>query len=989
MPGELSPTQEHYLKRELLRFQLNREFSGLNDKYGLRRFGYPFASGDPKAKVSSKKRALKHAISPRSSSSRSSREKFETDDVSDTEFPLLSFVLRELVIPFPLFSKTLAKDEKFWQTKVQVFFEHFMEVGFSDSYSREESTKRKRISTKLNKAILLLFNSGIGTSQEVDYYNQDKFILENNETKKKTGLEQFTMPTRENLQYLVTNEPIFIGGWDVNVIAVVPEAALFFERETVKAPKTPKSTPLSPRWMKDTFGVTSSPAGLFSKLNILDTSSSTKSSKADHYFLLKATKESEPDKTFYTAKSYTDFKHFAHSLKTEFPGKKLAPLPHKTSHTVSTVAASEIPSTPKNKIISTFPEDSSAADQDPSATFDDADEDTEDMEEYQDAKEFKDGKLICERMRTALRQYIRTLCVDKDIAANLILSKFLTTNPLDYNGFSREVHDDILQRSMVDVKNLENQVKFQRLALEKSLALQASMKEFKTSLLKNEDYLLSLVQELKEKTKIHELSPLLLSFVEWCKIYLSSTIYQMFLGNDGGYEFYNQVKRLHRLMPYAVMGQILRLTNPMGMMKAMIDLFMAQPFGSQSLLQTMFSTVLSDDLKNQEKVIQELEFKLVKNSVASVEIIKCLKAVVFDNDDKKYVDMESVQEESKTTSTPISLVVLLRNAESGIISHEAVGEVIESYAIWKAKQKNAAESKELGSNDDGLLFSYIRELLQLYIRERDKMLMKKLWQDPELSQLLKSMMTLLYEPMVRIFKVARVDIALRNFEKFMNDLIKLIDSVLNGHLGASTTFSIVESINDLVTKHQDSFLEFIHDVYVHDSEGIFEGFIAWIVKLVKFLQLSKYGPSDKRIDFDPLLRESKIDVSLLLEELDNVIEKKQVARKAYRKLLDRKRREEEFKVNRHASKVLEKKWEQLNSFVMPSNTETLGLRDGDLVDLDLDAADYENLLADDESELEREYKSVLNREVEEKEIEKFGAEVFQRELKNILVQEPL
>lgn len=187
---------------------------------------------------------------------------------------------------------------------------------------------------------------------------------------------------------------------------------------------------------------------------------------------------------------------------------------------------------------------------------------------------------------------------------------------------------------MVDVKNLENQVKFQTLALEKSLALQESMKEFKTSLLKDENYLLGLIQELKVKTKMSELSPLLLSFVEWCKIYLSSTIYQMFLGNDSGYEFYNQIRKLHRLMPYAVMGQILRLTNPMGMVKAMIDLFMAQPFGSQSLLQTMFSTVLSDDLRNQEKVIHELEARLLEKSEKSAEVIQCLKAVIFDNEQK-------------------------------------------------------------------------------------------------------------------------------------------------------------------------------------------------------------------------------------------------------------------------------------------------------------------------------------------------------------------
>lgn len=993
MPDMLNPTEEHYLKRELLKFQLNREFAALNDQYALRSFGHPFSSEDPKRKSSLKRRALKQAIGSKSSSNRSSLDVPDSTKASKTDFPMLSYVLRELIIPFPLLSKDLACDETFWQKKVQVFFEHFMEVGFSDSYNREESTKRKRISTKMHKAILLLFNSGIGTSQEVEYYNEDKFILEKNETKKQTGVEQLTMPTRENLQYLVTNEPIFIGGWDVNVVAVVPESCLFPERKPAEEP--PKSTPLSPRWMKDAFNVASSPSALLSKLNIMDYSGSTKTPKAPHLFILKITRQSEPGKTIYTAKNYADFKNLAHSLKDEFPGKKLTPLPHKTTHTVPTIASSEIPSTPRNKTVSAFAEESTTSypvEQNVERlpeNYDDNDEDSAIMEEYQDAREFKDGNLICERMRTSLRQYVRTLCADKEIAGNSILSAFFTSSPTAYSKFNKEVRDDIIQRSMVDVKNLENQVKFQRLALEKSLALQESMKEFKTSLLKDENYLLGLMQELKVKTKMSELSPLLLSFVEWCKIYLSSTIYQMFLGNDSGYEFYNQIKKLHRLMPYMVMGQILRLTNPMGMMKAMIDLFMAQPFGTQSLLQTMFSTVLSDDLKNQEKVIHELEAKIMEKSALSAEVVQCLKAVIFDNEDKKFVDMESVQEESKTTTTPISLIILLRNAESGVISHEAAGEVIESYATWKFKQNSPTDLKDIDSGDDGALFSYIRELLQLYIRERDKKLMKKLWQDPELSQLLKSIMTLLYEPMVRIFKVARVDLALKNFERFMNDLLKLVDSVLEGQLGASTAFNVVESINDLVTKHQDSFLEFINDVYVHDTEGIFEGFITWIVKVVKFLQQSKYGPSDKRINFDHLLKNSDIDVPTLISELDNVIEKKQVARKAYRKLLDRKRKDDEFKVNRHASKVLEKKWEQLNSFVMPSNTETLGLQDGDLVDLDLDAADYENLFDGEESDLEKEYQSVLNRGVEEEEIQKFGVEAFKPELETILVRESM
>ena len=44
-----------------------------------------------------------------------------------------------------------------------------------------------------------------------------------------------------------------------------------------------------------------------------------------------------------------------------------------------------------------------------------------------------------------------------------------------------------------------------------------------------------------------------------------------------------------------------------------------------------------------------------------------------------------------------------------------------------------------------------------------------------------------------------------------------------------------------MTKHQDSFYKFVQDVYLNDTEGIFEGFIKWITKIIRFLHCCKYG----------------------------------------------------------------------------------------------------------------------------------------------------
>lgn len=1042
MADSLNPTEEHYLKRELLRFQLNRELAALNDPLALRRFGYPFSNEDPKlgAQKGPKRGGLIQVmVSPATSLSRRSIDEKpleenaideKTDHVKDglkhlgeTDFPMLSFVLQEVIMPFPLFSKDMARDEEFWQKKVQVFFEHFMSLGFSDSYDREEATRRQRIGKKVSKSILLLFNSGVGTSQERRYYSEDAFILKQDISKKTAGVEQFAIPTRESLQYLYTNEPIFIGGWDINVIAVVPDSIAFGRKSD---PIKPKPAAFSPKWMRNAFTKPSSPAALFSRLGITDNHDSTSSSNHSHHFILKVRKAGKPEEIFYTAKSYDDFKKLKNALKAEFPGKQLAHLPHHTKKSISVVSSPSTsseahpPSTPKEKIVSVFPavspvnptaatrneqdtllggiESTESAESidsrdsgDDDRYTDDAstgvgdDEDDDSLEEFHDAHEPNVNGLLAERMRTSLRQYLRALSSDKEVSLSSSFFKFLTKDCINPAAFRSDLVKDIERRQMVDVTNLENQVQFQRLALEKTLQLRESMKEFKTSLLRDENYLLGFIQELKQKTRVEDLSPMLFSFVEWCKIYISSTIYQMFLGNDSGYEFFTQVKRLNRLVPYSVMAQIMRFTNPMGIMKAIMDLFMAQPFGSQSLLQSMFSTVLSDDLKSQEKTIQKLEQNMFQEASMSLEVVECLKSCVFKNENSEVVDMEGVHKESEETSVPMSLVLLIKNADLGNLSHEAVGEVLESYSVWKAKLNSSTDLGLVGEEAGDRYFSHVKELLQLYIKERDKRLMRRLWQDPELSLLLKSMMTLFYEPMVKIFKVARVDVALRNFEKFMSDLIKLVAGVFDGRLGASTRFNVVESINDLVTKHQDSFLLFIHDVYKNDTEGIFEGFITWFVKIIKFLQNSKYGTDDLRINLNELLGKSNIDRNSLIIQLDNVIEKKQAARKIYRKILDLRMKKEQKTSNVSAAKVVENKWKELNTLVMPSESNAFGLQDGELVDLDLDAADYENLFEKgDDGQLEVDYQNILNKEIDEEEIEKFGDQIFVDELKNLL-----
>lgn len=1102
MPQVLTPTQEHYLKREFLKFQLAKELNDLNNKDALRRFGFPFTDTDPKLK------------SFKSTSEESTGSNDREQSIINTQFPLCSYILREFIMTFPLVSKNIEVDQTFWQEKVQIFFEHFMSLGFSESYDREKSTKRKKVGLKLAKIILLLFNSGIGVSDEIEYYSTDKFQLNKDQLRKRSKVEEFAIPTMETLKQLVTQESIYINNWDINIIGCVKESNIIKSRDWKKSQSvkkksysstlskstqaltsgTIKSITSTSKWVKNTLTSTT-PTSLFAKLSINgnDTSISTiknsdttelrnnvysstldkDSSNHKYWFIIKVRNKEQPDEIIYTAKTYKDFKILAHNLKMESPGKKLPKLPKKTRQSLSLTTSNEllpngrVPNQPKEKIVSSMEiecetlhstvtsRQNSMNDDDKkvlkkNSVFIDAqnivnsiienegindgkdidsveDEEKEEEEEedidsiFEDASDAKTNTLVHEKMRTSLRQYLRRLSNDRETSENIIFVNFLSKqNVIDGTKFNKEVEEDIKYRELVDINNLTNQLKFQKLALQKSLELQDSMKDFKSSLLKDEKYLISLVNEIRDKTCIEDLSPLLQQFIEWFKIYLSSIIYQLFLGNDNSYGFYTQIRKLHHIMPYTMMGQIMRFTNPITIMKGMMDLFLAQPFGNNSLLQTMFSTILTEDLKSQTTVIKKLETIILKESKNASQIIKVLKMFiemdhlnqhredkeesVHEADGNKSADrvcfnIERIHEESRTMDMPMCLIILMKYAESKSISNEAVTEIIESYNGWKLKE------------DSGLYFQHIKELFQLYIKERDKRLMRKLWQDPELSKLLKAIVTMIYEPMVKVFKIARMDIALKNFEMFMNDLIKLMDEIINGQLENSTEFNIIENIIQLVTKHQNSFFEFVHDVYNNDTEGIFEGFIEWITKIIRFLQRSKYGSMDgkERMNLNKLIIEKgpqiQLDVDTLKKQIDSVIEKKMESRRLYRKLVESKiksgdafekanvnsanniqcKNPKKSNKNTNIQQFMDQRWREVTSNVIPDHALSFGLQDGELVDLDLDINDYEYLQEDKDTEIEQKYKEILNKPIDESLIEQMTHAAFEPVLKQWLL----
>ncbi len=177
MSFNLTGQEEHYLKRELLRLQIQHEMQQLSTPMALRHFGKPFSSDGQ--------------FNPK-----------------DSQLPILRYSFVHHIQSFPFLDEARDKED-FWQNKVQKFFESFASKRMSSSQDRNEETKRKKMAAKLEKLIESMMNAGIQTASGREEVLRRENLVEN-------------VAREADDQSLLLNLPEgnAINGFDINVSCV-------------------------------------------------------------------------------------------------------------------------------------------------------------------------------------------------------------------------------------------------------------------------------------------------------------------------------------------------------------------------------------------------------------------------------------------------------------------------------------------------------------------------------------------------------------------------------------------------------------------------------------------------------------------------------------------------------------------------------------------------------------------------------------------------
>lgn len=435
-----------------------------------------------------------------------------------------------------------------------------------------------------------------------------------------------------------------------------------------------------------------------------------------------------------------------------------------------------------------------------------------------------------ENQRISLRAFLRSLLHNPQVANTKAMVEFLSGDPITPTD---EDVEDIIRRKALDEKRMEEQKEFYEIARRRAAELDEYMEQFRRDIVERNGLTL-LFKEIKEKETIGDLSIQYRKFAEWLRIEIAAVVYHLFLAEDNSADMFAQAKRIHSLVPYTVIKNVIRIANPAAVMSGILDIFLAQPFGARSLMQRMFSLALHDGIRSFQRSIDALDVK-VEDPVFTEKI-------------KKYTNAtEDVKLEIRRQAEDEDLDIIVVILRSDLIEPELTGEQVQRLFNAYVAFNNAVENIDEELKQGAQLFSYLKQLLKLCTRHRDKSMLLQLIEEPVTLKLFRDLFTIFYEPLVRVYKSANVYNSVTDFAVFIDDMIKVVEKCREADASADPN-QTVQAFIDLCARHEHNFYKFVHEIHTHDN-GLFTQLMEWIEGILEFL---RKGPKNGTLNVNAL-----------------------------------------------------------------------------------------------------------------------------------------
>ncbi|KAF9534304.1 hypothetical protein CPB83DRAFT_781747 [Crepidotus variabilis] len=569
-------------------------------------------------------------------------------------------------------------------------------------------------------------------------------------------------------------------------------------------------------------------------------------SRAHEEFIIRTRRTNFPDT--YVSRRYGDFKTLYQELVKAHPEESIRPPPPKDRTYVNAPVTSPTSSRPSPNPVSPtrqFTSDSYA-----------------DEEQGQNINYWPqspppapvNSRLAREKNRLTLRSYLHSIMSTSSLASSPVIKSFLLSGPTTLTQGELE---DAQRREDADRVRDEGRKKFAKEIAGRVDGLRDAIKSVKGDLM-GQDGLTHVFATVKVTPNIHDLPENYQPVVEWARISLASTIFHMFIASDDASETYAGLKRIHGLMPYFMLKAALKIANPMAMIRTVMDLFLATPFGGKSLLQRMFTSSLAEEVKMLQDEINAVQEKVDDQ-------VMCAKVQQFVNAPRDIQNMFKADAESEQMDI---ITVVLRSSEQPILSRDQMHRLARAHRAHSEylKHKDSLEdsdSDEGPPNEDAWLIEDLRVLAHLYARLKDREDLINLIFEGFTADLLKDIITIFYAPLAQVYRAANIADSFSDLQNFINDLIRTVESV--EELSQEDTHGTVQAFINLIQRHEQAFYSFVHKVH-SKGEGLFASLMHWIEL---FLTVIREGLGEK-VSLEYLLPHTGKEREDILLEVDKV-----------------------------------------------------------------------------------------------------------------------
>ncbi|KAF9485334.1 hypothetical protein BDN70DRAFT_871354 [Pholiota conissans] len=567
-------------------------------------------------------------------------------------------------------------------------------------------------------------------------------------------------------------------------------------------------------------------------------------SRAHEEFIIRTRRSRYPD--VYTSRRYGDFRTLAAELSKAHPEEEI-PLPPQKDKTF--VSAPPISPTASRPPMSPSPLSRTSTTSTSATGYT-----TNYASDSYTRRQPSPSRLAREKNRLTLRSYLNTLLASSVIANSPVLRSFLLSGPITLTSDEME---DTRRREEADRVRDEGRKKFAKEIASRVESLRDAVKSVKGDIM-GKDGLTHVFGTIKVTPNIEGLPANYQAVVEWARISLASTIFHMFVASDDASQTFAGLKRIHGLMPYFMLKTALKITNPVGMIRSVLDLFLAQPFGGRSLLQRMFTSSLTEEVK-----VLEEEIEAVKDKVD--DPIMCAKIRQFVYAPR---EIQAMFKADAAVEQMNLITIVLRSSEEPVLSRvqmHRLARAHKAHLIYLKHKSSLADSDddEGPQDEDAWLLEDLKILVQLYSRLRDREKLIELVFEGFTSELLKDIITIFYAPLAQVYRAASIADSLGDMQNFINDLIKTVEQV--EELSQEDPHVTVQAFMDLVQRHEQSFYNFVHKVH-SKGEGLFDSLMHWIEL---FLTVVRDGLGEP-ISLEFLLPHTGADRTNILAEVDKV-----------------------------------------------------------------------------------------------------------------------